>query len=70
LVGTCTGTNRSDWRNRGRTPYPEGLYSVFVATQAALKHMKSGGRIVTIGSAVGERVLTPGLVPYAATKGP
>src|SRR2546421_9817234 len=26
---------------------------VFVATQAALKHMKSGGRIVMIGSAVG-----------------
>ena len=42
---------------------------VFIATQAALKHMKSGGRIITIGSAVGERVLTPGLVPYAATKG-
>jgi 3-oxoacyl-[acyl-carrier protein] reductase len=42
---------------------------VFVATQAALKHMKSGGRIIMIGSAVGERVLVPGLVPYAATKG-
>src|SRR5258708_7443800 len=28
---------------------------VFVATQAALKHMKSGGRIISIGSAVGER---------------
>jgi 3-oxoacyl-[acyl-carrier protein] reductase len=42
---------------------------VFIATQAALKHMKSGGRIITIGSAVGERVLTPGLVPYSATKG-
>src|SRR4029077_6610974 len=27
---------------------------VFVATQAALKHMKSGGRIISIGSAVGE----------------
>src|SRR5580698_9330751 len=27
---------------------------VFVATQAALKHMKSGGRIIMIGSAVGE----------------
>src|SRR6202007_2875452 len=40
-----------------------------VATQAALKHMKSGGRIIMIGSSVGERVLTPGLVPYAATKG-
>ena len=40
-----------------------------VATQAALKHMKSGGRIIMIGSSVGERVLTPGLVPYSATKG-
>jgi 3-oxoacyl-[acyl-carrier protein] reductase len=42
---------------------------VFVATQAALKHMESGGRIISIGSAVGERALTPGLVPYSATKG-
>lgn len=41
----------------------------FVATQAALKHMKDGGRIIMIGSCVGERVLTPGLVPYSATKG-
>jgi 3-oxoacyl-[acyl-carrier protein] reductase len=40
-----------------------------VATQAALKHMKSGGRIIMIGSSVGERVLVPGLVPYSATKG-
>jgi len=45
------------------------LRGVFVATQTALKHMADGGRIITIGSAVGERVLTPGLVPYAATKG-
>ena len=45
------------------------IRGVFVATQAALKHMKSGGRIIMIGSAVGERVLTPGLVPYSATKG-
>jgi 3-oxoacyl-[acyl-carrier protein] reductase len=42
---------------------------VFVATHAALKHMKSGGRIIMIGSAVGERVAAPGLVPYAGTKG-
>jgi 3-oxoacyl-[acyl-carrier protein] reductase len=41
----------------------------FVTTQAALKHMKSGGRIIMIGSAVGERVMVPGLVPYSATKG-
>ena len=45
------------------------LRGVFVATQTALKHMKSGGRIIMIGSAVGERMLVPGLVPYAATKG-
>jgi len=41
----------------------------FVATQATLKHMKSGGRIIMIGSSVGERVMVPGLVPYSATKG-
>jgi 3-oxoacyl-[acyl-carrier protein] reductase len=42
---------------------------VFIATQAALKHMKLGGRIIMIGSCLGERVMTPGLVPYSATKG-
>lgn len=42
---------------------------IFVATQAALKHMKSGGRVIMVGSCVGERVMTPGLVAYAATKG-
>jgi len=45
------------------------IRGVLVATQAALKHMKSGGRIIMIGSVVGERALTPGLVPYSATKG-
>jgi 3-oxoacyl-[acyl-carrier protein] reductase len=42
---------------------------VFSATQAALRHMKRGGRVIMIGSCLGERVLTQGLVPYAATKG-
>ena len=45
------------------------LRGVLVTTQAALKHMNDGGRIIMIGSAVGERVQTPGLVPYSATKG-
>jgi 3-oxoacyl-[acyl-carrier protein] reductase len=45
------------------------IRGVFVATQAALKHMNDGGRIIMIGSAVGERAVAPGLVPYAATKG-
>ncbi len=42
---------------------------VFLSTHAALKHMPDGGRIISIGSCVGERNLTPGLTVYAATKG-
>jgi 3-oxoacyl-[acyl-carrier protein] reductase len=45
------------------------LRGTFVATQAALKHMNNGGRIIMIGSCVGERMMTPGLVPYSASKG-
>ena len=42
---------------------------VLVATQAVLKYMSEGGRIISIGSCVGERDMTPGLTAYAATKG-
>jgi 3-oxoacyl-[acyl-carrier protein] reductase len=42
---------------------------VLAATQAALKHMNRGGRIIMIGSCVGEHAMTPGLVAYSATKG-
>jgi 3-oxoacyl-[acyl-carrier protein] reductase len=45
------------------------IRGTFVATQAVLKHMNNGGRIIMIGSCVGERMMTPGLVPYSATKG-
>ncbi len=45
------------------------LRGVFIATQAALKHIPDGGRIISIGSCVGERMMTPGLAAYAATKG-
>jgi 3-oxoacyl-[acyl-carrier protein] reductase len=44
------------------------IRGVFIATQAALKQMNEGGRIISIGSCVGERMMTPGLVPYSATK--
>src|ERR1700733_1392198 len=37
------------------------IRGTFVATQEALRHMPSGGRIITIGSCVGERNMTPGL---------
>ncbi len=45
------------------------IRGTFVTTQVALKHMNDGGRIIMIGSCVGERMMTPGLVPYSATKG-
>jgi 3-oxoacyl-[acyl-carrier protein] reductase len=42
---------------------------VFITTQEALKHMNNNGRIIMIGSCVGERMMTPGLAVYSATKG-
>jgi 3-oxoacyl-[acyl-carrier protein] reductase len=45
------------------------IRGVFVTTQTALKHMNDGGRVIDIGSCVGERAQAPGLVPYSATKG-
>jgi 3-oxoacyl-[acyl-carrier protein] reductase len=45
------------------------IRGVFAATHAALKHLGKGGRIINIGSCVGERMMTPGLAAYSATKG-
>jgi 3-oxoacyl-[acyl-carrier protein] reductase len=42
---------------------------VMIATQVGLKHMNDNGRIIMIGSCVGERMMTPGLAAYSATKG-
>jgi 3-oxoacyl-[acyl-carrier protein] reductase len=44
------------------------IRGVMIATQAALKHIKKDGRIIMIGSCVGERTMTPGLAAYSATK--
>ncbi|SFU74516.1 SDR family oxidoreductase [Pseudoduganella namucuonensis] len=41
----------------------------FIAIQEALRHMKAGGRIVTIGSMARERVGFPQSSVYAMTKG-
>lgn len=43
--------------------------AVFVAVQAAVKHMKTGGRIVAIGSIAGIRVAFPTSSVYSMTKG-
>jgi 3-oxoacyl-[acyl-carrier protein] reductase len=39
-----------------------------IASQAALKHMSEGGRIINIGSCLAERVPGPGLTLYAMSK--
>ncbi|MDL2401163.1 3-oxoacyl-ACP reductase family protein [Rhizobium mayense] len=43
--------------------------AVFVAAQAAIKHMSEGGRIITVGSVAAERAGFPGASVYSATKG-
>jgi 3-oxoacyl-[acyl-carrier protein] reductase len=40
----------------------------FVAAQAAARHMHDGGRIINIGSCLGERVGGPNMTVYAASK--
>lgn len=42
--------------------------SVFVATQAAVKHMGQGGRVINIGSTNAERMPFAGGAPYAMSK--
>lgn len=42
--------------------------AVFVATQAAVRHMEEGGRIINIGSCNAERVPNAGLSAYAMSK--
>jgi 3-oxoacyl-[acyl-carrier protein] reductase len=40
----------------------------FVATQAAVRHMSAGGRIISIGSNAAERVVFPGFTLYSMSK--
>lgn len=44
------------------------IRSVFVASQAAARHMKDGGRIVNIGSTNAQRMPFAGGAPYAMSK--
>ncbi|HTE59342.1 MAG TPA: SDR family oxidoreductase [Solirubrobacteraceae bacterium] len=41
---------------------------VFVAAQAAARHMEDGGRIISIGSCFADRVPIPGITLYAMSK--
>jgi 3-oxoacyl-[acyl-carrier protein] reductase len=42
--------------------------AVFVASQAAVKHMRDGGRIINVGSCNAERAPLPGLSIYSMSK--
>ncbi|WP_119460022.1 3-oxoacyl-ACP reductase family protein [Rhodospirillaceae bacterium SYSU D60014] len=42
--------------------------AVFVASQSALRHMEAGGRIISIGSCLAQRVPHPGVSLYAMSK--
>jgi len=42
--------------------------SVFIATQAAARHMTEGGRVINIGSTNADRVPFAGAAPYAMSK--
>jgi 3-oxoacyl-[acyl-carrier protein] reductase len=42
--------------------------AVFIASQEVLKHMKAGGRIITIGSNLGDIAAGPNLTLYTMSK--
>lgn len=44
------------------------IRGTILTTQAAIPYLKDGGRIITIGSNLGERVPLPGLTLYSLTK--
>lgn len=58
-TGRCDAHGLGEFADRGAR---------IAATQAALAHIPDGGRIITIGSNVGEHVPFAGLTVYAASK--
>lgn len=48
--------------------YAVNVRGVVAAVRAAVKHLPEGGRIITIGSGLGEKSPWPGLSEYGATK--
>jgi 3-oxoacyl-[acyl-carrier protein] reductase len=52
--------------------YPFGVIdsvrAVYLTSQAAVRHMSAGGRIISIGSNLAERVPYPGIALYAMSK--
>ena len=53
-------TARGDDRGQADRLWAVDVRAVFAASQAAARHMSEGGRIITIGSALADRVPVPG----------
>jgi 3-oxoacyl-[acyl-carrier protein] reductase len=66
-VGCPDVVDRASLDDFDRT-FAVNVRAAFVATQAVLPHMRSGGRIVNIGSCYAERLPFAGLVAYATSK--
>ena len=65
LHGTVDAVSLADFERM----FAVNVRAVFVAAQAAVAHLGSGGRIVTIGSVVADRTGFPGASVYSMTKG-
>lgn len=48
--------------------YDTNVRAAFLVTKEAARRMRSGGRIITIGSVLSERALGPGMTLYASSK--
>ena len=66
-VSLSADRSRGDGR-RSRPPRDVDVRAVFVASQAAARHMSEGGRIITMGSALADHVPIPGMTLYAMAK--
>ena len=65
LHGTVDAVSLADFERM----FAVNVRAVFVAAQAAVAHLDSGGRIVTLGSVVADRAGFPGASVYSMTKG-
>jgi len=63
-VGTIAETDASDYQS----VMDVNVRAPLLFSKAAIPHLSEGGRIVTIGSALGERVPFPGITLYAMSK--
>lgn len=68
-AGVFIGGDASSNNENLERQFAVNVGGVRAAVRAAVPVMGAGGRIITIGSALGDRVPFPGIADYSATKG-